>query len=142
MSDWKGLPRQADVRPEVLQRNEALKAQFLEANPEGKTTQTVFRETYEHLFSKDGLAEASSDELKYFANAKGGASPGNMALFNIEWNRSTSNGTGSGAEAARKVRESIEYLLYPNDDSSIDDRLTKLIKGRRGLGRLEGLSSI
>jgi hypothetical protein len=26
------------------------------------------------------------------------------------------------------------YLLYPNDDSSIEDRLTNLIEGRRGLG--------
>jgi len=128
MSDWEGLPRPADVRPEALRHAEALKAQFLHANPEGKATQTEFRETYEHLFSKDGLAEASPDELKYFANAKGGASPGNMSRFNIEWNR-----LGS-AEAARTVRESIEYLLYPNDDSSIEDRLTNLIEGRRGLG--------
>jgi hypothetical protein len=125
---FKGLPRPADVRPEALQRAEALKEQFLDANPEGKTTSTEFREKYEHLFSKDGLAEASPEDFKYFANAKGGASPGNMAPFNIAWNR-----LGS-VEAATRVRESIEYLLYPNDDSSIDDRLTSLIEGRRGLG--------
>jgi hypothetical protein len=128
MSDWEGLPRPADVRPQVLQRAEALKARFLKANPEGKTTQTEFRETYQHLFSKDGLAEASPYELKYFANARGGASPGNMAPFNIEWNK-----LGS-AEAAARVRESIEYLLYPKDDSSMDDRLTDLIEARRGIG--------
>ena len=128
MSDWKGLPRPADVRPEVLKRAAELKAQFLKANPEGKATQTEFRETYQHLFSKDGLAQASPGELKYFANARGGASPGNMAPFNIAWRKL------GDVEAASRVREAIEYLLYPSDDSSIEDRLTKLIQGGQDLG--------
>jgi hypothetical protein len=125
---YEGMPVAGDVHPEALQRSQALKAQFLRANPGGKPGPTEFRRTYQRLFSKDGLAGALPDELKYFANAKGGASPGNMSRFNTEWNRIGAD------EAARRVRESIDYLLYPTDDSSLEDRLTNLIEGRHNLG--------
>lgn len=51
-----------------------------------------------------------------------------MSHFNIEWNRIGPD------EAARRVRESIAYLLYPSDDSSLPNRLSDLIEGRQGLG--------
>jgi len=49
-----------------------------------------------------------------------------MAPFNIAWNR-----LGS-VEAATRVRESIEYLPYTNDDSSIDDEEVR----RNGIPRV------
>jgi hypothetical protein len=122
------FPAPADVRPENIQRAEALKAQFLQARPEGRWSTSAFRERYQRLFSKAGLAAAIPQDLKYFANANKGANPGNMSVFNEEWNRLGPD------EAANRVRESIEYLLYPPDDSYIEDRLTNLIVGQRGLG--------
>ena len=51
-----------------------------------------------------------------------------MTVFNDEWNRL------GPTEAARTVREAIAYLLYGPDNTFIEDRLTNLIVGRRGMG--------
>jgi hypothetical protein len=68
---------------------------------------------YQQVFSKDGLPHAEPADFHYFANVDAGARPGNMSVFNLEW---TSIGP---AEGARRVRESVDYLLYaPNTSRS------------------------
>jgi hypothetical protein len=51
-----------------------------------------------------------------------------MSAFNTEWNRL------GPADAASRVRDAIEYLLYGPEDTYIEDRLTNLINGVRGSG--------
>jgi hypothetical protein len=108
-----------DVRPKsyiVLRPKE----QFLGANPEGIPSDGV-RETYQQLLSKHGLVAAPPEAL--ILREREGGQPGKHGSLQPRMEQLGSE------EAASKVRESIEYLLYRSDDSSIADRLTNLIKG-------------
>lgn len=80
------------------------------------------------MFSTDGLWECNPQDLKDFANNSIGAHPGNMSVFNNAWN-------DLGPEAAaERVRNTVEYLLRGPASIRIEDRLTDLITGRKGMG--------
>jgi hypothetical protein len=122
------FPKPEDVPATNRARADALKEEFLRRHPHTSPRTKPFREKYRRLFSKEALATASPEDLKYFANANIGANPGNMSVFNTEWNRL------GPADAASRVRDAIEYLLYGPEDTYIEDRLTNLINGERGFG--------
>jgi len=129
MTCVRGFPSPDDVAPEARERASALKDRFLATHPTARPGPTAFHNRYRQLFSKDDLPSAPPDDLKYFANSNaGGANAGNMSVFNIEWNRL------GPEEAASRVRESIDYLLYGPEGTHIEDRLTNLINGERGFG--------
>lgn len=122
------FPSPQDVDAQVRQRAASLKADYLEEHPSSSPTAVDFRERYRELFTKEGLPRATPEDLKYFANANIAGNPGNMSVFNT-----TLNEIGP-EEAARRVRDSIEYLLFGPEDSFLEDRLSHLIEGRRGMG--------
>src|SRR5436190_5687543 len=127
--DLKGkFPSPTDVTPEARERASRLKARYLAGHPKPDPRAESFRETYREVFSRDGIASATPDQLKYFANANVAGNPGNMSMFNEGWNLI------GDEEASRRMRESVEYLLYAEDGSYIEDRLTNLIKGKHGFG--------
>jgi hypothetical protein len=117
-----------DLRPEVARSVDSLKSRYLHVRPEPPPQAVDFREHYRRIFSADGLPGASTDDLKYFANANTGGNPGNMSVFNTAWNE-------MGADtAAERVRETIGYLLHGPDAVALEDRLTQLIDGRGNVG--------
>ncbi len=122
------FPSPDDVRPEVRARVEDLKQRFLVERPEPRTEVLAFWAKYAEIFSKHGLGQADPRDLKDFANSNLGANPGNMSVFNTEWN------TIGEAEAAARTVDGIRYLLYGPEGSYLEDRLTILIEGDRGLG--------
>ena len=87
-----------------------------------------YRARYQELFSREGLPTAPPEDLYDFANSDTIASPGNMSGLNRAWK------TQGPDKAAQKVRESIEYLLYGPESLRLEDRLTQLIDGKKGLG--------
>jgi hypothetical protein len=129
VADLRGsFPKPEDVPAANRTRADALKEEFLRRHPHTNPRTKAFREKYRRLFSKESLPTVSPEDLKYFANANIGANPGNMSVFNTEWNRL------GPAEAASRVRDAIDYLLYGPENSYIEDRLTNLINGERGFG--------
>jgi hypothetical protein len=110
------------------QRYEKLVATFNEQGPPRDDRAIEFRARYKDLFSKEGLARISGEELKHFANANLAANPGNMSVFNLEWNSLDSE------DARRKLVETLEYLFYGPEATPLADRLTTLIEGDRGMG--------
>ncbi len=122
------FPSPDDVLPEVRLRVEDLKQQFLVERPEARPEVLAFWSKYAQLFSEQGLGTADPQDLKDFANSNVGANPGNMSVFNTEWN------TIGDAEAAARTADSIRYLLYGPEGTYLEDRLTQLIEGDRGLG--------
>lgn len=124
----KSFPSPDDVRPEDAERARALKEEYLKGHPAASTQALEFRERYQAVFSKEGLAKASPADLKYFANSNLAGNPGNMSVFNTAWNEI------GVEEGARRVRDAIEYLLYGPEETFLEDRLTNLIEGRRGFG--------
>ena len=124
----RSFPSPDDVEPKTLERVARLKTRFLANHPTVDPRVVQFQEDYRRLFSAGGLETATPTELKYFANANLGASPGNMSVFNREWNRLGPD------EAAAQVKESIAYLLRGPENTYIEDRLTNLIVGYRGMG--------
>jgi hypothetical protein len=87
-----------------------------------------YRKRYQELFSRESLFTAPADDLLHFANSATIASPGNMSGLNRAWK------TQGPEKSAQKVRESIQYLLYGPDTIRLEDRLTQLIDGKKGVG--------
>jgi hypothetical protein len=122
------FPVSGDASPGAMERASELKERFLRERPNPRPRAAAFGKGYAETFSRKGLPRATPDELRSFANANIGGHPGNMSIFNGEWD-------SLGDEvAAQRVRDSVEYLLYPKDESHIEDRLTDLIRGERGFG--------
>jgi hypothetical protein len=109
-------------------RAEELKDKFLSNQPVPSEAVAPYWAKYQQVFSAEGLPRCNPQDLKDFANITTGAHPGNMSVFNTAWNEL------GAADAAEKVRESIEYLLRGPDAVAEEDRLTHLIRGERGLG--------
>lgn len=116
------------MRPEVSHRVDGLRSQYLQTSPAPPSQAIEFRERYQRLFTREGLAAASADDLKYFANANVAGNPGNMSVFNTAWNEM------GGDVAAERVRETVGYLLFGPETIAPEDRLTHLIDGRSGQG--------
>src|SRR5690349_24208669 len=55
------FPTAADVRPDVRERVELLKADFQLDHPEPDAQVAEFRELYQGLFTQDGLADATPE---------------------------------------------------------------------------------
>ncbi len=132
LSSFAGARRQFPgpdaVEPERRARVEALKAEFLRAHPEPQPAVEAYWSRYQQIFSAEGLRECAPQDLKDFANDETGANPGNMSVFNTAW-----KALGEG-KAADDTRAAIEYLLRGPDYIPLEDRLTDLIEGKRGLG--------
>jgi hypothetical protein len=122
------FPTAAAVRPEIRERVAILESEFLLNRPEPDPEVADYRKRYQELFSRESLSTAPADDLLHFANSATIASPGNMSGLNRAWK------TQGQDKAAHKVRESIEYLLYGPESLRLEDRLTQLIEGKKGLG--------
>jgi hypothetical protein len=119
------FPTTRDVRPDVRERVATLVADFQLNHPAPDPAVAAYRERYQELFRREGLATASPDALLEFAQTDTIASPGNMSGLNRAWK------TQGSDKAAQKVRESIEYLLYGPESLRLEDRLTQLIDGKK-----------
>jgi len=87
-----------------------------------------YRARYQEAFSREGLPSVPPEALLHFANSTTVANPGNMSGFNRAWK------TQGDEAAARKVRETIEFLLYGPESLRLEDRFTQLVEGKKGLG--------
>lgn len=106
----------------------ALKQEFLEQQPVQDPEVAPYWAKYQEVFSADGLWKCDPQDLKDFANNTVGAHPGNMSVFNNAWN-------DLGKEAAAdRVRHTIDYLLRGPESVPVEDRLTHLIEGNKGMG--------
>ena len=105
-----------------------LQAEFQLERPEPDPAVEAYRSRYAELFSRDGLRSATPDQLHYFANSDTVAAPGNMSGFNRAWK------TQGPDRSADQVRATIEYLLHGPDSLRLEDRLTHLVDGKKGLG--------
>jgi hypothetical protein len=119
------FPTTRDVRPDVRERVATLVADFQLNHPAPDPAVAAYRERYQEMFRREGLATASPDALLEFAQTDTIASPGNMSGLNRAWK------TQGADKAAQKVRESIEYLLYGPESLRLEDRLTQLIDGKK-----------
>jgi hypothetical protein len=119
------FPTALDVRPDVRERVAMLVAEFQMDHPVPDPEVAAYRERYQELFSRDGLASASPEALLEFATTDTVASPGNMSGLTRAWK------TQGPDKAAQKVRESIEFLLHGPDSLRLEDRLTQLIDGKK-----------
>jgi hypothetical protein len=124
----KRFPSAGDVTPARLERVEAMKREFLARRPQPDPEVAPYWERYQQVFSAEGLRSCRPQDLKDFANTPTGARPGNMSVFNDEW-----NALGTEAAAAR-TRDAIEYLLRGPADRPLEERLTDLIDERDGRG--------
>jgi hypothetical protein len=122
------FPKPADVRLDVRERVMMLQAEFLLDRPEPHPEVAEYRARYQELFSKEGLPSADPEMLYEFANTDTIANPGNMSGFNRAWK------TQGPDRAARLVRETIDFLLYGPESLALEDRMTQLIEGKKGLG--------
>jgi hypothetical protein len=118
------FPTALDVRFDVRERFEMLVADFQLNHPAPDPEVAAYRERYQQLFSRDGLASAPPEALLDFATTNTVASAGNMSGLNRAWK------TQGADHAAQKVRESIEFLLRGPDSLRLEDRLTQLIDGK------------
>ncbi|MFE3857919.1 hypothetical protein ACFXPN_43115 [Streptomyces griseorubiginosus] len=119
------FPTAEDVDPEILERADRLKAQYLTARPGFDPEVAVYWEKYREIFSCEGLRTCDPRALKDFANSDIGAHPGNQPMFNAAWNAM------GDAAAAASTRQTIEYLLYGPDDEPREDRLQQLLNGTK-----------
>ncbi len=123
----KRFPSTLDLSEPAKTRADHLKREFLQKRPEPDPRVAIRWAQLRELFSEAGLAAADPTEFKHFANENLGVNPGNMSVFNDAWNEDPADG-------ARRVRQSLQYLLYPTDNSYIEDRLTRLITGGEDFG--------
>ena len=119
------FPTPRDVRLDVRERVDLLKAQFLLDHRENDPDVEKYRDRYQELFSREGLATRPAEDLYEFANSDTVGSAGNMSGFNRAWK------TQGPDKAAQKVRESIEFLLHGPESLRIEDRLTQLVDGKK-----------
>ena len=122
------FPTAAAVRHEIRERVALLESEFLLNRPEPDPEVGDYRKRYQELFSRESLFTAPADDLLEFANSPTIASAGNMSGLNRAWK------TQGPDKAAQKVRESIDYLLYGPESLRLEDRLTQLIDGTKGIG--------
>lgn len=122
------FPTPAMVDSGRVQRVKALRREFLRQRPAQDTDVAAYWDKYQRVFSAEGLWKCNPQDLKDFANNSIGAHPGNMSVFNNAW-----NDLGTPA-AAERVRDTIEYLLRGPANVPVEDRLTDLIVGRKGMG--------
>jgi hypothetical protein len=122
------FPTAAAVRPDVRERVAMLQAEFMLDRPEPDPEVAEYRARYQELFSRDGLATAPPEDLLHFANSNTVAAPGNMSGFNRAWK------TQGPEKAATQIRATIRHLLYGPESLPLEDRLTQLIDGKKGLG--------
>jgi hypothetical protein len=132
------VPTTEEVRQEFLEstvvgdfareRGERLAEEFAERRPAADPRAVAFRDEYSEHFSEGGLERVTSEQLRRFANSDLVAHPGNMSNFNDEWNQRGDD------DARARVVETISYLLYGPPSTHLEDRLTDLIKGNRGMG--------
>ena len=122
------FPKPADVRFDVRERVGSLIADFKLDHRQPDAEVAGFRARYQELFSREGLPTATPDDLITFATSDTLASAGNMSGLNRAWK------TQGADKATAKVRESIEYLLHGPESLALEDRLTQLIEGKKGLG--------
>lgn len=115
------------VTPRRTATVDALKRHFLADHPHIDDDVAQYWARYQQVFSHDGLPVCDPRDLKDFANNETGAHPGNMSVFNTAWNEL------GDAEAARRTRSAIEYLLYGPEHIPLEDRLTHLIDGPSAL---------
>jgi len=119
------FPTALDVRPDVRERVAMLVADFQLNHPGPDPEVAAYRERYQELFSRAGLATAPPEALLEFATTDTVASAGNMSGLNRAWK------TQGPDKAAQKVRESVEYLLYGPESLRLEDRFTQLVDGKR-----------
>ncbi|HWG98264.1 MAG TPA: hypothetical protein VNV66_02825 [Pilimelia sp.] len=117
-----GFPTPKQVDPDRLNQVEALKNRFLKEHPIPAPRVAEFWAMYQLVFSEDGLQQAAPKALHYFANSPVGAYAGQMTVFNNEWKEL------GPQEGARRVTESVSYLLYGPADEPLEDRLTYLLQ--------------
>jgi hypothetical protein len=122
------FPTPRDVRFDVRERVGTLIADYKLHHRGADPEVAEYRARYHELFSREGLPSASPEDLLTFATTDTIASAGNMSGLNRAWK------TQGPDKAAAKVRESIEYLLYGPESLALEDRLTQLIEGKKGLG--------
>ncbi len=122
------FPTADSVAPDIRQRVEAWKTEFLGHWPSKKAGVEEYWARYQWLFSAEGLPEADPAELKYFENSSTGAHPGNMSVFDRAWNE-----MGDDAAAAH-LRNAIDYLLRGPAHIPVEDRLSRLIDPQDPLG--------
>jgi hypothetical protein len=122
------FPTVADVRPDVRERVMLLQAEFQLERPEPDPAVEPFRVRYAELFGRERLSSATPDQLYHFVNSDTVASAGNVSGFNRAWK------TQGPDRAADQVRSTIEYLLYGPESLRLEDRLTQLIDGKKGVG--------
>lgn len=122
------FPSALNVSEPARNRAEELKRQFLHDRPDPDPRVAARWAELRDMFSEDHLDDVDPAEFKRFANENLGANPGNMSVFNNAWNQL------GEVEAAQRVRDSLRYLLYPKDQSYIEDRLTRLITGGNDFG--------
>lgn len=121
------FPSTGDVTDAARERADGLKDEFLRDHPAARPEVAVYWDKYQGLFSAEGLQSAPAQDLKDFANSNVGANPGNMSVFNTEWNTLGSN------VAAPIVRDAISYLHYGTRQPYIEDRLTTLMQAGEGM---------
>ena len=122
------FPGPENVDSVRLERVNRLKKDFLQRKPEPQPEVDAYWARYQQIFSREGLQSCNPQDLKDFANTATGARPGNMSVFNTAWNN-------MGVDvAARRTRDTINYLLYGPEEIPLEDRLTALIEEHKGLG--------
>ncbi|MPQ96595.1 hypothetical protein GB931_01390 [Modestobacter sp. I12A-02628] len=120
------LPTAEQVRPEVLERLARLTTEFVRPEPDPDIE--GYRSRYQALFSREQLSTASPEALHHFANSATVAGAGNMTGFNRSW-------AALGPDrAAHQLRTTIGYLLHGPESLRLEDRITELVNGRKGLG--------
>jgi hypothetical protein len=122
------FPTITDVRIDVRERVALLQSEFLMDRPEPDPEVAAYRERYRELFSRENLPTAPAQDLYDFANSTVLAAPGNMSGFTRAWK-------SQGEErSAQQVRATIGHLLHGPQSLRLEDRLTQLIDGTKGLG--------
>jgi hypothetical protein len=124
----RSFPTAATVGSGKLAELAAFKAEFLMKQPDEDPLVAPYWTLYQEVFSQDGIDACDPSLLKDFANSNVGASPGNMSVFNAEWNALGEE------EAAQRTRAVVKHVLYGPDDRPLEDRITDVVKGR---GRVE-----
>jgi len=122
------FPSAADVRPDVRERITALEAEYIAQKPDADPDVEGFASRYRELFQKENLSSASPEALLHFATSTTLANPGNTSGFTRAWK------TAGDDKAADGVRASIDHLLYGPESLRVEDRLTQLVEGKKGLG--------
>jgi hypothetical protein len=122
------FPTAADVRPDVRERVMLLQSEFQLDPPAPDPDVEPFRARYAELFSRERLPGATPEQLHHFVNSDTIAPAGNVSGFNRAWK------TQGPDRSADQVRATIEYLLHGPDSLRLEDRLTHLVDGKKGLG--------